>query len=166
MALELALVRHGEATGGRAGIKDIDRTLTFNGIVGSLQVASKLLQEGFNPDAIYTSPAARAMHTSLIFTRTLEKKSSLIQISDDLYYGSSDSINEWITETLTGVKSIILFGHNPGVTDVVATLSQGRSSFMPPAGVAWFTFDTDSWSNIRKANLAAFRFFAPSGGGE
>ncbi len=163
MALELVLVRHGDALSGKAGIKDIDRTLSHQGIIGSVQMASKLLQEGFDPEAVYTSPAARAMHTAMIFTRTLQKGTNIIELVDDLYYGTSSTIIEWITETYDGIKSLVIVGHNPGITEIVNTLSQGRSAFMPTNGIAWFKFDTASWGKVPESNLASFRFFAPPG---
>ena len=45
------------------------------------------------------------------------------------------------------VERVMLFGHNPELTELARRLS-GEITHMPTCAVAEFTFDAESWSEI------------------
>jgi phosphohistidine phosphatase len=57
----LYLVRHAEAVDKNAGIVDFDRRLTPKGQRQARAVAEQLVHEMTRPDALVSSPAARAL---------------------------------------------------------------------------------------------------------
>jgi len=50
-------------------------------------------------------------------------------------------------------ERVMLFGHNPELTELAHRLSS-EITHMPTCAVAEFTFETKLWSNIGKAKLA------------
>ena len=51
------------------------------------------------------------------------------------------------------LERVMLFGHNPELTDLAHRLSS-EITHMPTCAVAEFMFSAKSWSNIGKAKLA------------
>jgi phosphohistidine phosphatase len=50
-------------------------------------------------------------------------------------------------------ERVLLFGHNPELTELAHRLSS-EITYMPTCAVAEFMFSAKSWSNIGKAKLA------------
>ena len=68
---ELYLVRHAKSSWDYESVEDYDRPLQGRGIRDAHMVSSVLAGNRETPEAIYTSPAIRAAHTAMIFSRNL-----------------------------------------------------------------------------------------------
>jgi phosphohistidine phosphatase len=66
-------------------LDDIDRPLNNSGVVKIKKVAELSKAQFVNSDIIFSSSAARAIHTSLILTRCLSINSNRISVCEDLY---------------------------------------------------------------------------------
>jgi phosphohistidine phosphatase len=74
-------------------------------------------------------------------------------VHDRLYAGEVDDLLIVIHRLGDNVKRVMLFGHNPELTELAHRLSS-EVTHMPTCAVAEFTFDAKSWSNIGKAKLS------------
>ena len=80
---EIILVRHGKSSWQYA-VSDRDRPLQERGIKDALLVAGAL--SGLpRPDAVFSSPANRALHTCTILMRELRIPLELLRLSEALY---------------------------------------------------------------------------------
>jgi len=66
----LILVRHGKSSW-EYSVSDKDRPLLERGISDAKLVANKFHENSFEIDAIFSSPANRALHTAMIFCRQM-----------------------------------------------------------------------------------------------
>ena len=74
-------------------------------------------------------------------------------IKNDLYLSDPEGIIEIIKEASPEVNSIMIFGHNPGFTDLTNLLSEYRLPNLPTAGMVFLQFSVNNWAEIDRSNL-------------
>ena len=149
----LIIVRHGKSNWDSQGISDVDRPLKERGVRNSYEMAGKLKSEGMVPDIIFSSPACRAFHTAVIFMRVLKLPEDKFFIKNDIYLADTNDIFHVIAQTGNEVDKLMIFGHNPGFTDLVNFLSPLNIPNVPTAGVVVLNFGTTLWKNIGRKNF-------------
>lgn len=132
---------------------DKDRPLSDRGKRDAPKMGKRLAKRDVKPDLILSSPAMRALTTAEIIAKRLDYKLKEIVVDDRLYAGEADDLLKLIHELGDTLKRVMLFGHNPELTDLAHRLSS-EITHMPTCAVAEFTFDAKSWSNIGKAKPA------------
>lgn len=143
----LILVRHGKSSWEYA-VNDKDRPLLNRGIRDGHLVVGDFMGKTTPIDAIFASPANRAMHTSLIFLRGLKFPYSKFQISNDLYDFSGDSVLSFIKDLDKDLNTVMLFGHNHAFTHLANSLGNKYIDNVPTSGLVHITFDVDDWQLI------------------
>ena len=108
MSKKIILVRHGKAVSPDTFTRDIDRVLAQRGINDGYKVGEKLKSEGIVPDLILTSPAARASHTALILSRTLNSGTNIIRVIKNFYHCSDDTFLD-VIQDVHRLSSILSF---------------------------------------------------------
>lgn len=132
---------------------DKDRPLSDRGKRDAPKMGKRLAKRDVKPDLILSSPAMRALTTAEIIAKRLDYKLKEIVVDDRLYAGEADDLLKLIHELGDTLKRVMLFGHNPELTELAHRLSS-EITHMPTCAVAEFTFDAKSWSNIGKAKPA------------
>jgi phosphohistidine phosphatase len=79
--------------------------------------------------------------------KKLDYKRKDIVVDDRLYAGEADDLLNVIHKLGDKLERVMLFGHNPKLTELAHRLSS-KITHMPTCAVAEFTFDAKSWSNI------------------
>ena len=96
-----------------------------------------------------SSPAMRALTTAEIIAKKLDYKRKDIAVDDRLYAVEADDLLDVIHKLGDELERVMLFGHNPELTELAHRLSS-QITRMPTCAVAEFTFDAKSWSDIGK----------------
>ena len=149
----LFIVRHGKSSWDSQGISDVDRPLKERGVRNSYEMADKLKSEGMTPDIIFSSPACRAFHTAVIFMRVLNLTEDRFFVKTGFYLADTKDILHVISQTGNEINKLMIFGHNPGFTDLVNFLSPLNIANVPTAGVVALNFGTTEWKNIGRKNF-------------
>jgi len=158
----LQVVRHAKSSWDNAGIADIDRTLKARGIQNAYEISRKLKLNNRIPDRIISSPAIRALHTAVIFARVFDFPLKSLQINNMLYESSEEIMIEYIKNIPEDCQSVMLFGHNPDVTDLVNHFVKITVDNIPTSGVVSLTFKCQTWNQISRDNLDSELLFYPS----
>ncbi len=158
----LQVVRHAKSSWDNAGIADIDRSLKARGIQNAYEISRKLKLNNLTPDRIISSPAIRALHTAVIFARVFDFPLKNLQINNMLYESSAVKIIEFIKNTPEDCQSVMIFGHNPDVTDLVNHFVKNTVDNVPTSGVVSLTFKCQTWNQISRDNLDSELFFFPN----
>jgi len=145
---QLIIVRHGKSSWKYESIADIDRHLKEKGIHDVYAMAERLKEEDIYPDLIISSEAPRALHTSLIFARTLEYPTSKIHLKEIFYHGSKQDVLNVIRNVPDDADSIMIFGHNPTFTDLANHFLPEGLDKLPTSGMAVIEFNSESWTEI------------------
>jgi phosphohistidine phosphatase len=150
---QLYIVRHGKSSWDYE-VDDIDRPLKVKGINDAYKMADRLNKRNKHPQLIISSPANRALHTAIIFARTLNHPISNLNIHEIIYNGSDEQILDFIKTLDDAVSSVMIFGHNPMSTDLANRFLKDKLDNLPTAGIASINFKTDSWKNIESNNAS------------
>ena len=71
-----------------------------------------------------------------------------IKVEEKLYEANSDGLLEILSELDDMLDTVVLLGHNPGLTDLVNLLSSVTIDNMPTCGVFVVEFAIRSWRKI------------------
>jgi len=158
----LHVVRHAKSSWDFDGIADIDRTLKSKGIRNAYEISRKIKLNQQSPQLIISSPAIRALHTAVIFARVLEFPLKNLEVNNLLYESSADKIIEFIRKSPEDITSIMIFGHNPDLTDLVNHFLKQPLADIPTSGTVTLKFKTTSWKEISHETRDAEFLYFPS----
>src|SRR5438128_7869495 len=145
----LFLIRHAKSSWDDTALPDKDRPLGDRGRRDAPKMGKRLAKRDVKPDLILSSPARRALTTAEMIAKKLDYKLKDIVVDDRLYAGEADDLLNVIHKLGDKLERVMLFGHNPKLTELAHRLSS-KITHMPTCAVAEFTFDVKSWSNIGK----------------
>jgi phosphohistidine phosphatase len=117
------------------------------------KMGERLAKRDVKPDLILSSPAIRALRTAEIIAKKLAYRRKDIVVDERLYAVEADQLLDVIHHLDNKLERVMLFGHNPELTELAHRLS-GKITHMPTCAVAELTFDTKSWSSIGKTKPA------------
>ena len=145
MAFYLYILRHAKSDWSGPGGSDFERGLTGRGRKDARRIGQWLRDHDHSPDRIISSPAARAKETLAAVLSRVEKRPVVFE--ETLYQAGLATLLACIRRYKTDAQSLLLLGHNPGLSDLARYLS-GRS--VAPAG----------GDRLGTANLVIFRYAA------
>lgn len=140
----LWLIRHAKSSWGIDTLSDIDRPLNERGYTDAHEMA-KRMKSKINNGLIVSSPAIRALSTGLIFSRHLGIDVSDIVVRQALYESGTDQYLSVIGSLPDNQKEVMLFGHNPIISDTANLLAGATIEEMPTAGIIGIAFNAQSW---------------------
>ena len=141
----LTIVRHAKSSWKHHGLSDRERPLNKRGERDAPVMARRVAETGIRPSQIISSPAVRAWTTAKVFARELGYPAEFLQREDGLYLASLDNLLDVVATQDPGFNHLMLFGHNPGLTDLVNYLVPGLTSNLPTSGVVSVNLETDDW---------------------
>lgn len=151
------LVRHGKSSW-EYNVSDRDRPLMERGIKDANKVAKEFLSYSIPIDAAYSSPANRALHTAMIFLRTINFPFAKFELYNELYDFSGDDLYQFI-KTLNNAKdTVIIFGHNEAFTHIANSLGNMYIDNVPTSGLVQLKFDANDWSAVTKGTTVRTLF--------
>ncbi|MEM7164769.1 MAG: histidine phosphatase family protein [Planctomycetota bacterium] len=136
----LIIMRH--ATAGWSA-QDLDRPLTRGGVEGAAGVGAAIAAAGWSPAQIYSSSARRTRDT--VAAMASEWSATEAEFLDQLYLAEVSTLRSVIASASTdGV--LLLVAHNPGCSDVVASLT-GESVPFAPGTAALLQCEAQDWNS-------------------
>jgi len=145
----LILIRHAKSSW-EAPLKDFDRPLMKRGILDAHDVSLHISDYLPKTFIIWSSPAARASETALIFAQNLSYPIESIIYKDDLYTFDEKQLEKVIKSCDNSFESVILFGHNEAITNFVNKFGDVFIENVPTSGFVSLQFDAQSWDTISK----------------
>ena len=144
----LYLLRHAKSSWKDKTLPDHERPLNSRGRKAAETMSSFLKQERVKPDLILSSSAVRARETVDIMMRSVMRGIEL-RFDERIYGAPLEKLMEVVTQIDKEAHSALLVGHNPGLEELLQTLT-GKTETMPTAALAKITFKTSVWNNIVK----------------
>ncbi|GAB5556307.1 MAG: phosphohistidine phosphatase SixA [Schleiferiaceae bacterium] len=139
------LVRHAKSSWELENIDDYDRPLKGRGIRDAHLVSQYVSEESGKIQAIYSSPATRALHTAIIFSRTLGIPLSKISLQEELYLSTVREMLTFIGTLDSKLDTIMVFTHNPTITQFINEMTDVNIHNVPTSGVGCLRFDSPTW---------------------
>ncbi|MCA4900520.1 MAG: SixA phosphatase family protein [Bacteroidota bacterium] len=149
---KLYIIRHAKSSWEDPDLSDFDRPLNDRGKRDAPRMARRLKEKRLTPDIVLTSPARRAKDTCHIFCKGLGFIKSKIEEKPGLYHASDDEILKVIhtlkDRTGDDEENVLIFGHNPGLTEFANRLSNENIDNIPTAGVVCISLSANKWKHI------------------
>jgi len=154
---QIILMRHGKSSWDY-DVSDKDRPLKERGITDAHLVSNTFKLHAPSIDFIFSSPANRALHTSMIFVRNFDFDLSYFKIHQSLYDFSGDSVQHFVEQLDNKLDTVAIFGHNYAFTSLANTWGDQYIENVPTAGLVHITFGVDDWSKILKGTTKQMVF--------
>lgn len=139
---------------------DANRPLNERGKKDAPRMGKRLKEKRVVPDLIISSPAKRALDTCTVIAEILNYPAALVKTYPELYHASEEIILDIIKSLDDKHDVVLIFGHNPGLTDFVNRLMNILIDNVPTCGVVACALNVDSWKEAdwRKGKLLFFDF--------
>jgi phosphohistidine phosphatase len=112
-------------------------------------MARRLRSRKLKPDLMLASPAVRALTTASIMARELRFPPERIAQDERLYLADPATLVEVVRELGGDSRHVMVFGHNPGITECANRLSAGEHiDNMPTCAVFTACFQIADWSRL------------------
>ena len=145
----LTLVRHAKSDWSLPGQNDWDRPLNKRGQRDAPEMARRLRSRRLKPDLILSSPAVRAVTTASVMARELKVPAARVVQDERLYLAGPADLLAVVRELGGEANHVMVFGHNPGMTEFANRLSAGdQIDNLPTCGVFTAEFDVQDWSGL------------------
>jgi len=156
----LLLARHAKSDWGDKNFSDFDRPLNNLGKLDAPKMALYLQQCGYLIHQIISSDAARALETAEEYKNCLTPEKNLIT-HHDLYLASADTIVDIVSKISPSHNSVMIIGHNPGMSEALNYLCKEKFNDMSSCGVGIVQFEVSNWQDIAEGSGDVLGFESP-----
>lgn len=141
------LVRHGEANDFAEDGQDFLRDLSEKGQQHIETLGTKLPLFLTQEFLMICSPANRTYQTAEIILKNFDPNATPF-IVEDLYLAAPDVMLELINDAPDQFESILLVGHNPGISQLIDYLCGTFGTTLKTGTCAIINIDVDSWKMV------------------
>lgn len=158
----LYVIRHAKSSWDAPDMDDFERPLNARGKRDAPRMGKRLKEKEIHPDLVLSSPAKRALATAKRIAKVIGYPSESIKTDRLLYHGDEETILAVVQGLKDKYKNVMLFSHNPGLTDFVNTLMNGELDIdnVPTCGIVAFQFAVEDWKDVTwgKGNMLFFDY--------
>jgi len=156
----LILIRHAKSAWDNPLLSDHDRPLAARGLEDAPKMAHRLSKRGIHADLLLSSTALRAQSTARFIASELGYPAEGIVQENTLFHASSRSILKFLWLQDDKHDTLLVFGHNPGFTDLVNYLG-GEIDNLPTSGQFGFTLNSAHWADLKPEAVETWFFDYP-----
>lgn len=147
----LYLIRHAKSSWDDPELGDFERPLNKRGKKDAPNMAKRIKEKRVTPDLMISSPATRAYDTCKEFAKVLDYDKDKIKTDKRLYHANEDQILVVIRDFKDRERDdedvVLLFGHNPGLTEFANLLLNENIDNIPTCGVVEAQLDINRWKD-------------------
>lgn len=147
----LVVVRHAKSSWDDPKLNDFDRPLNERGRRDAPRMAKRLKEKDLTINRMITSAAQRAQTTCDVFADVLAFPKDRIERTRDLYHAGAEQVLVFLKnlkEPRVDHEVVMIFGHNPGLTEFVDLLVDAEIDNIPTTGIACCRLSIDRWEDI------------------
>ena len=171
--MRLYIARHAKSSQQHRKLADIDRPLNKRGRRDAAKMAGYLAGLGVRPDWLITSDSVRTRTTAQIISAGLGLDPSNVLTDNRLYLADADTLLDVLRQTPGDRQEVMLIGHNPGVTELVARLTGAAvpvvrqravgqdATDLPTMAVATLDVPASQWQELNNGCAALVACVAP-----
>ncbi|PSR52924.1 hypothetical protein AHMF7605_04970 [Adhaeribacter arboris] len=156
MRYHLFICRHAKAENPTFHQADYDRDLTEQGRLEASQAGEWLQQSGHKPDLIVCSSARRTLSTASIIANKINYYQRDILSIRELYDSTKTKLLHYLTKIDKNHSNVLLVGHNPGVSMLIATLCNTNRGNVPTGSVHHLWFEMEEWNQLEYTKTSGY----------
>lgn len=146
MMKTLYLIRHAKSSWDNPALPDVDRPLNKRGVNDAPLMGRRLKQRNILPDLLLTSPAVRARATCHAIADEIGFPKHKIATDKNLYHAGETDILQILQRLDNKHAQVMIFGHNPGLTEFANLLANARIDNIPTCGIVACSLDVQTWN--------------------
>lgn len=156
----LILVRHAKSSWDDPDLADVDRPLNKRGKKNAPEMGQRLKSQGIMPDQMVSSPAKRARSTAKRIAKQLGYPKENIRLAEEIYEAGLDNLLLLVKNIHGDPGTLMLFGHNPAITEFANNLTGIDIQNIPTCGIVSIQFDVEEWKQVdyKKGKLISFDY--------
>lgn len=156
----LWLIRHAKSSWQLNALTDFERPLNERGYRDAYEMPPRVLTGIAKPTHILVSPAVRTYTTAIIVARHLRISSAMFTLCPQLYESGVSEYMNVLREVENIHNDVMLFGHNPVITELSNQLSGGTIENIPTCGIVRLELDSADWAQLdrKKCRQVSFDF--------
>jgi phosphohistidine phosphatase len=156
----LHLVRHAKSSWDNPQLSDFKRPLNDRGLRDAPNMGRVIKEKIRGQVQLISSPAIRAITTARLMSEQLDMSSHQIETHPNLYHGEPGSMLYVLSKISDKFHEIVLFGHNPGLTDFGNELQHDEFiENIPTAGILGIGLNIHSWAELSKRPIGELLYF-------
>ncbi|MEO5978194.1 MAG: histidine phosphatase family protein [Chryseolinea sp.] len=146
----LYVIRHAKSSWEGSNVDDFERPLNPRGKRDAPRMGKRLKEKNVYPDLMLSSPAKRSLSTSKRIAKAIKYPKAEIKSDLRLYLADEETMMSVIHELDDKNSTVMIFSHNPGLTDFVNSLTTEALDIdnVPTCGVIGFQFQAEEWKQI------------------
>ncbi len=148
----LYLCRHAKSSWADLGMDDFDRPLNERGLRNAPFMAQTFAQRGEPVQLIVSSPANRALTTARYFSEALKNPVERFNLDRQIYLAERHTLSSVVGQLPNELQRVMLFGHNPGFTELTNHLSDAAIANLPTCGLVRIDIAVNEWQHITKGS--------------
>lgn len=145
----LYIIRHAKSSWDDPSLDDFSRPLNGRGEKDAPRMGKRLKERGVIPDLLLSSPATRAIKTCKAIAKVLEYPKERIVEEKKMYHANEATILSILSNIKDAHDVVLIFGHNPGLTEFANVLLNQNIMNVPTAGVVAGKLNIESWKSIK-----------------
>lgn len=161
MKKQLYIIRHAKSDWSYKNLSDFERPINQRGKLNAPYTANILKQKGVMPDLVISSPAVRALTTAEIISKEIGYPVDQIDQQHRVYNAHVDTLLDLVHKLDDKYQSVMIFGHNPGMTFLASFLCREETERLPTCSVMALEFDVESWFAITEHSGECLFFECP-----
>ena len=143
-------MRHAKSSWSNLKLTDLQRPLNARGRHDAPLMGQALAKVTVAIDEIILSPSIRTKETSVNIKKYVNFSSE--RIVDRLYHASIEDISNVVSMIADSVDSILLIGHNPGLTYFYNLYATDKIENLHTCGLDHIRLNADKWSEMDTTN--------------
>ena len=155
------LVRHAKSSWSDLSLDDFERPLNKRGKRDAPFMSKMLRGLGVPVDAIVTSPARRALTTAEHFRDEFGLPDEHFIRDKNLYHAYSGEILRIINGISDAYQTVLVFGHNPGFTELANAFAHDYLPNVPTCGIVKLESTAEEWKDFSQKNTRRRGFYYP-----
>jgi phosphohistidine phosphatase len=144
----LYIIRHAKSSWDDPLLDDFSRPLNDRGKKDAPNMGKRLKEKRISPDLMLSSPARRALATCKRIAEVIGYAQDKIKTERNLYHASENQMLEVVQSLKDKHETVMIFGHNPGLTIFVNELGKQSFDNVPTCGIAAYEFAVDNWKEV------------------
>jgi len=154
----LLIIRHAKSNWDSA-VTDFERPLNNRGLSDAPKIGLFLKEVALFPDFIISSGANRAITTAKLIAQSMDYNNEIV-VDNKIYNASIDDIKSVINKIDEKYNTVFLFGHNPGLSNLINELS-GEWVNLKTCCVVELEIIVDKWSHISNETAIFREYHSP-----
>jgi phosphohistidine phosphatase len=142
----LYITRHAKSDWTDPELDDFHRGLNQRGLRDAPFMANAFAQRNEPVDLLLSSTAVRALMTAHQFAKALGRDKDVVVEERGLYLADLPSLIKRVNTLPDTAERVMLFGHNPGLSDLVEYLGDADLGELPTCAIVRLDLLIGSWS--------------------